>query len=395
MSDIVQYSAAMEGRAAVNGVELWYDVQGEGEPVVQIHGAGFGHFNFAPATPELSKHFKVVDYDMRGYGQSDRPVQDYDMEVWADDLAGLMDALEIDRAHVHGTSMGGMIAIVFAGKYPDRTTSVVINCAAAKLGMSGRLVFKNWIDIARLDPDGPGSRILAELIAWQALSKAFLETPDGVAAIDTIQEILRDSNRIEVFTAACQAMCDMDIREWLPRITSPALVLGGDEDLMTPWDQGPEGAGQEAIYQGIPNAEKHVIRGSNHSTVFDNTEEHNRVVIEFFQRHARLASAGGRGIRGRADPGRAADDPLARPVRDQLHVLPQPGHVRARGDRRRRLRAAASVGDPRDGARAGDRVRGDGPDRRGGGRLRAHRARWPRGRRSASGARACSARRTA
>ena len=84
----------MEGKAAVNGVDLWYQITGEGEPVMQIHGAGFGHFNFAPCTPELSKHFKVVDYDMRGYGQSDRPVQDYDMEVWADDLAGLMDALE-------------------------------------------------------------------------------------------------------------------------------------------------------------------------------------------------------------------------------------------------------------------------------------------------------------
>jgi pimeloyl-ACP methyl ester carboxylesterase len=181
--------------------------------------------------------------------------------------------------------MGGMIAIVFAGKYPQRTTSVVINCAAAKLGRSGRLTFKNWIDIARLDPDGPGSRILAELIAWQALSKAFLETPDGVAAIDTIQQILRDSNSIGPFTAACQAMCDMDLRGWLPRITSPALVLGGDEDLMTPWDQGPDGAGQEAIYQGIAGAEKHVIRGSNHSTIFDNSVEHNRVVIDFFQRH--------------------------------------------------------------------------------------------------------------
>ena len=109
-----------------------------------------------PRRRSSSKHFRVVDYDMRGYGQSDRPVQDYDMEVWADDLAGLLDALEIAEAHVHGTSMGGMIAIVFAGKYPERTTSVVINCAAAKLGMAGRLIFKNWIDIARMDPDGPG-----------------------------------------------------------------------------------------------------------------------------------------------------------------------------------------------------------------------------------------------
>jgi len=277
----------MEGKVEVNGVNLWYRISGEGEPVAQIHGAGFGHFNFDPATPELSKHFQVVDYDMRGYGQSDRPAQDYDMEVWADDLAGLMDALEIDEAHVHGTSMGGMIAIAFAGKYPGRTTSVVINCAAAKLGVTGRLIFKNWIDIARMDPDGPGSRLLAELITWQALSKRFLEEQDAEELTGLIQQILRDSNRIEVFTAACQAMCDMDVTSWLPKITSPALVLGGDEDLMTPWDQGPGGAGQEAIYQGIPNAEKHVVSGSNHSTIFDGTEEHNRVVIDFFKRHSR------------------------------------------------------------------------------------------------------------
>jgi 3-oxoadipate enol-lactonase len=277
----------MEGKVEVNGVNLWYRISGEGEPVAQIHGAGFGHFNFDPATPELSKHFKVIDYDMRGYGQSDRPLQHYDMEVWADDLAGLMDALGIEEAHVHGTSMGGMIAIAFAGKYPERTTSVVINCAAAKLGVTGRLIFKNWIDIARMDPDGPGSRLLAELITWQALSKRFLEEQDADELTDLIQQILRDSNRIEVFTAACQAMCDMDLTSWLPKITSPALVLGGDEDLMTPWDQGPNGAGQEAVYHGIPNAEKYVVRGSNHSTIFDGTEEHNRVVIDFFNRHSR------------------------------------------------------------------------------------------------------------
>ena len=83
----------------------------------------------------------------------------------------------------------------------------------------------------------------------------------------------------------------MDLTPWLPRITSPALVLGGDEDLMTPWDQGPGGSGQQAIVDGIANAEKHVIRGSNHSTLFDNTDEHVRVVMEFFTRHARREAA--------------------------------------------------------------------------------------------------------
>jgi pimeloyl-ACP methyl ester carboxylesterase len=287
----------MEGFVEVNGIRMWHRITGEGEPVVQIHGAGFGHFNLDPVTPLIAEAgFKVVDYDQRGYGQSDKPLQQYDMEVFADDLAALMDVLAIERAHVHGTSMGGMVAQVFAGKYPQRTQSVVINCSAAKLGRMGRLIFKNWIDIANMDPDGPGSRILAELIAWQAVNKRFLESEAGAGIADHCQQILRDSNRREVFTAVCQAMNDMDLTPWLPKITAPALVLGGDEDIMTPWDQGPGGVGQEGIYQGIAGAEKHVIRGAGHSTIFDATEEHARVVIDFFRRHAGIPSAAGAGV---------------------------------------------------------------------------------------------------
>ena len=135
-------------------------------------------------------------------------------------------------------------------------------------------------------PEGPGSRILAELITWQALSKTFLEEQDAGALVDHVQTILRDSNRIEVFTAACQAMCDMDLRPWLGKITSPALVLGGDEDIMTPWDQGPNGAGQQAIHDGIVGSEKYVI-GRRPFHDLDSTDEHARVVIEFFRRTAR------------------------------------------------------------------------------------------------------------
>ena len=277
----------MEATVKVNGVNLWYQTTGDGEPVMQIHGCGFGHFNFAPVTPLIAEHFKVIDYDQRGFGGSDRPDQHYDMEGWADDLAGLMDALVFDQAHIHGSSMGGMVAIAFAGKYPQRTTAVVINCAAAKLGMIGRLIFKNWIDITRLDPDGPRSRLLAELIGWQAVSKRFLEGPDGSATINEIQRILGEMNRTDTYVKAYQSMCDMGLTGWLPKITSPALVIGGAEDIMTPWDQGPHGVGQEGIYQGITNAEKHVVRGSGHSTIFDGTKEHAQVVIDFFRRHRR------------------------------------------------------------------------------------------------------------
>jgi len=267
--------------ARINGVRMWYKETGQGEPIIQIHGSGFGHFNFATATPILSQTFRCVDFDMRGYGQSERPFQQYSMEVWADDVAGLMDHLGVRTAHIHGTSMGGMVAQQFAAKYPDRVQRLVINCSAAKLDYAGVLTFRGWIDIA--DRLGVGSRTLAELIAIQALSRRFLDTSEGRRAVDMIQEILQNSNRVDVFKLACQAMIDMDLRPMLPKITAPTLVIGGDEDIMTPWQQAESGAGQEYLAQHIKGAKKHVIKGSGHSTLFDGTEENCRVVAAFLK----------------------------------------------------------------------------------------------------------------
>lgn len=270
----------------VRGARLAYWETGDGEPIFQIHGSGFGHANFAPITPVLAKHFQVYDYDQRGYGASERPHQHYDMEVWADDLAVMMETLGIDRAHIHGTSMGGMVAITFAGKYPEKTKSVILGCACAKMGLAGRLRLKNYIDLLAIDPRGMGSPILGEMLAREAISKTHLETEAGRTAIATIARIVEQNNDVEVFTAASRAIMEMDLTGWLPKISSPALVIGGDEDHMTRWDQGPNGVGQEGIYQAIPNAEKYVIRGSSHSSIFDATEEYGRVVLGFLLRHS-------------------------------------------------------------------------------------------------------------
>lgn len=274
-----------EGIAEVNGARLWYRMSGAGAPIVQVHGSGFGHRNFDTVTPELARDHLVVDFDMRGYGRSERPVQRYDMGVWAQDVIGLMDALGIESAHVHGSSMGAMVSIVVAAEHPDRVRSVVINCAAAKLGRMGRMLFQGWIDLIQLDPDGVASRPLAEATAWQALSKRFLETAEGAVAVDHIHRILSESNDPAVFIAACEAIITMDLRPHLGRIRSPALVIGGDEDIMTPWDQGPEGAGQEAIHRAIADAEKHVIAGSGHSSMLDSTAEYLMALRGFLRRH--------------------------------------------------------------------------------------------------------------
>ena len=270
----------------IGDVELWTEITGVGDPVLQIHGAGFGHYNFTPLSPILAERFMIIDYDQRGFGESGRPDEGYSIEAWADDAAKLLKALGISKAHIHGTSMGGMVAQVFAGKYPELTQSVVINCSAAKLGRNGRLIFQNWIDIVELDPAGPGSRLLAELISWEALSASYMESEPGQAAVDQLQEILTKINTAGPLVASFRAMQNMDLREWVKKIEAPALVLGGDLDLMTPWDQGPKGAGQQWIAENLRNSEVYVIKGGGHSTPFDSTQEHARVVGDFFTKHA-------------------------------------------------------------------------------------------------------------
>lgn len=265
----------------VNGVQLWYQETGTGEPVIQLHGSGFGHHNFATATGPLSAHFRVVDFDFRGYGQSDRPIQPYDMEVWADDAAGLMDALSIGRAHIHGSSMGAMVAQQLAAKYPDKVDRLILNCGAAKLDRTGVAIFRSWIGI--VEALGCGARALAELVASQALSRRFLDSEAGEDAVDNIQDILEQSNRKEVFQRASQAMIDMDLRPLAKDITAPTLVIGGDQDVMTPWEGGSSGAGQNYLAANIKAARKYVIKGGGHATLFDSTEENLRVVINFLQ----------------------------------------------------------------------------------------------------------------
>jgi len=92
----------------------------------------------------------VLDYDHRGYGSSDRPAQRYTLDTWSDDLAGLMDALDLERAHIHGGSMGSFIAVNFAARYPDRVDKLVLGAGAVgRCDRMGVLQFRVWQSLAR------------------------------------------------------------------------------------------------------------------------------------------------------------------------------------------------------------------------------------------------------
>ena len=228
----------------VGEARVWYRVQGTGEPVVQIHGMGLGHQNFDSVTARFADEFTVIELDLPGCGLSDRPAGPYSVEGWADTVAAVMNVVGTETAHVHATSMGGMAGITFAGKYPARTRSAVISCSLARLGAAGQMRIAIWRELARTQ--GLGSAMLAQILALDAVSAGFIsQAGDGLVA--GIQEALVERNDPEAFDASLDAFAVADVSQWLSKITAPVLVIGGDLDSMTPWDQGADGLGQEAI----------------------------------------------------------------------------------------------------------------------------------------------------
>src|SRR4029453_18893175 len=97
-------------RVRINGVELAYELQGSGDPLVMIHGAQGDRSMFAAIAPTFAQHFHVLTFDQRGSGQSEKPDMDYSIAMLADDTAALMDQVGFPSAHIIGLSMGGRIA---------------------------------------------------------------------------------------------------------------------------------------------------------------------------------------------------------------------------------------------------------------------------------------------
>lgn len=265
----------------VRGCQLWYQITGEGDHLLQIGGAGFAHENFALVTDSMTEHFSVIEFDLRGYGLSERPVQPYSMEVWADDIADLLKAIGVQKTHVHGTSLGGTIAVALASKYPELVDRLVVDCALVKADETADAHMEVWKALAR--SYGMGGRELALMIATHCLSRDFLDSPAGPETIETISGVLERNCAVEVFTAALDAVQEADLRADLSKITAPTLVMVGDQDVLTPLDTGPNGAGSRYIAEHIPGAELYVVEDSAHTNLMEQPELSARVVIDFLK----------------------------------------------------------------------------------------------------------------
>lgn len=260
--------------APVNGLRLYYELHGPEEafPVVCINGLTMDTAAWGFQLPALTPHFRVVLYDCRGQGKSDKPEGPYLPDQHARDLVGLLDALGLERAHLLGLSNGGVIAMSVAARHPDRVAGLVLVDTFAHSDVLMQAKLDSWV--AALEAGGPEARFDVAL-PW-IWSRAFLaQHADEVRA-------LRE-RAAQAPTHAVRALIEgarqIDVRSLLPSIQAPTLVLVGEEDVLTPIWYARE------IVEAIPHASLVVIGGAGHAPTIERPDIVNALAVVFFKQH--------------------------------------------------------------------------------------------------------------
>ena len=263
------------GTVSANGQQLYFEVHGEGAPLVLIMGIGYDATLWTLAqVPALSRMFQVVIFDNRDVGRSSIATAPYAIADMADDVAALMDALDITRAHLLGLSMGGMIALEFALRHAHRVHRLVLSgCGAAP----ARAAFDpirtwNWVK----GTDTIGEVFAGPQFTW-LFSKAFLRNQEAVE--QTLRMLTSNPNPIgpDAYNRQAQAYLQYDALDRLAHVTSPTLVVVGEQDLLTPpWTC-------REVADGIPGSQFEIIRGdgSSHVMAIERPDQFNHVVTRF------------------------------------------------------------------------------------------------------------------
>jgi pimeloyl-ACP methyl ester carboxylesterase len=265
--------------ATVNDLRIYYELTGpEDAPLIlQFGGSLFGRQNFALVNDGFRERFRLLSYDASGYGRSDCPIESYTVDGWADEGAGLLDALGIEQVLAHGTSMGGMVAVAFTAKYPERTIAACADCALARCDVYRRTMFRNWRVMSEALPLDE----LSDLVTIQAVSADFIEANPDI--FENVRAVIRKNSPYTV-RHACLAMEQMDLEALARTIRRPILFTNGTRDVMTPPRLAPSGFSAEDICRAVPEwARLHEFPTIGHADLLEAPDEAVAIVTAFFE----------------------------------------------------------------------------------------------------------------
>jgi pimeloyl-ACP methyl ester carboxylesterase len=261
-------------KVSVNGLKLYYESEGDGDPVVLIPGFAAGRWIWFKQTAELSQNFRVIVFDPRGVSASDKPEGPQTIGLLADDVAHLLQTIGVSSAHIVGASFGGFVAQEFALKYPSMTRKLVLCCTS--FGGPNHVVPAPETLLALASTKGLNSeeRMRANLLL--AFTPEFVKTQG--TQVDHIVH-LRATNEVpeHIYLSQLQAAMNFNVESRLSDITSPTLVLSGDADVIVPVQN------SHNLAAKIPGAQLQIVKRGSHTFFIEQDRDFNQRISAFLK----------------------------------------------------------------------------------------------------------------
>ena len=244
-------------------MKVAWERHGKGAPLLLIHGLGYARWGWEPVLEPLARSFDVILFDNRGIGESDAPPGPYAVPELAADALQVLDEGGVERAHVLGTSLGGMVAQELALSAPERVDRLVLACTTP----AGPESFPMPERTVQLMTSGATLR--------QFVENALADQPDP----ELVERILRHreatAQPLEAWSAQAAAGAMFDALDRLPRIEAPTLILHGTEDAVV------DSRNSALLGLRIPNARVEVFPGGGHLFFWEQPQRFVEVVTEF------------------------------------------------------------------------------------------------------------------
>jgi pimeloyl-ACP methyl ester carboxylesterase len=254
-------------REKVKDIEIFYEITGEGENLLLIHGLGSSTHDWEEQVPIFSQRYQVMAIDLRGHGKTDKPKGPYSMRMFAEDIAELLKKLGIKLTHVLGISLGGGIAFQFAVDYPELVKSLIIVNAGIEIP----------VDSFKMKLEAFKRTFIVKLVGMKKMGKVLAPR----LFIKPEQEDLREKlierwaeNDKKAYISAMRALIGWSVRDQLDKITFPTLIIGSDEDYAP-------SSIKEEYTALIPNAKFVEIKDARHAVPMEKPKEFNEIVMKF------------------------------------------------------------------------------------------------------------------
>ncbi|GBC81368.1 2-hydroxy-6-oxo-6-phenylhexa-2,4-dienoate hydrolase [bacterium HR10] len=257
----------------IGGLNLFYVERGRGDVVILLSGLGGDHYLWHRQLPAFAAHFRAIAIDNRGAGQSDKPDVPYTIEQMADDVAGLMDALGIEWAHLVGASMGGFIAQMFALRYPHRLARLVLCCTS--FGGPNVVPMPSESLAVFTDRTGDPETDLRRLWAISVTERFLREYPEALEAY--VAWRVAHPQPLYAYQRQLAAVLAFNLETQVSQIQAPTLIAHGTEDRVVPVENA------RRLHARIPHSRLILFPEAGHLFFIERAEDFNRVVIAFLK----------------------------------------------------------------------------------------------------------------